>query len=198
MRAAPLVTLVLVIIAFFANRRRRKPSGNAAPVLTPTLTPEDAADQLTHSDWRMRKAAVETLAAMPDERHIPQFARLLADPDEDVRTAARQALISLRDASVPALVTALQAEAWVPAEGATQALAVIGGAQAEAALAQALGHRSAWVRLTAANAIGQLHAVSAVPALATAVADEDADVRQAITDALREIGTPEALDVADA
>lgn len=195
MRAAPLVTLVLLVVAWFANRRRKnavKPVDTAP--LAEALTPGDAFSQLQHTDWRNRKQAVEVLAGTSDASLIPAFVQRLSDTDDDVRHAARVALEGFGSAAVEPLVQVLQARAWEPAEQAAQALGHIGGAAAAAALSAALTHGSAWVRSAAARALGDMRSETAVPALVQALDDdEDLDVCQVVIAALRQIGTPEAL-----
>lgn len=194
MRAAPLVTLILLVVAWFANRRRKNGVKHVETPLTATLAPGDAFAQLHHPDWRSRKQAIEVLAATSDASLIPAFVQRLSDTDEDVRIAARLALEGFSAAAVEPLTHVLEARAWEPAEQAAQALGNIGGAAATAALSAALTHGSAWVRAAAARALGHLHSEVAVPALIQALDDdEDLDVCQVVISALRQIGTPEAL-----
>lgn len=196
MRAAPLVTLILLIVAFFANRRRKKPATSIPAVLE--AQPQDARVGLGAADWRVRKQSIVTLAANYDPGNIPAFVQSLADIDNDVRTAARQALVSCGDAAVPALAEQIRSVSWQPAEQAAQVLGDIGGSAAVRALETGLAHRSAWVRTTAARALGALRAGESVPALIAALSDEDADVREAVAQSLRHIGTPDALEALNA
>jgi HEAT repeat protein len=98
---------------------------------------------------------------------LPALAKLLRDPDGDVRVAGAEALLKIAPE--------------------TQAEAALG------ALAEALKNPDLLVRVRAAEALGGRGATSkpALPALRDAVRDPEAEVRQAAQEAVRRIGSGE-------
>lgn len=145
----------------------------------------------------VRWAAARTLGKMGPvdvEDSVPALAKLLFDPDLDVRLVASTVLEhygSAARAAVPALSRASgtgDAEARIAALRALDAV----GPAAEAAVpavTRALRHPDVRVRRTAAEVLGRFGpaARSAEPALRRTLSDDDADVRRAASDALLNI-----------
>jgi HEAT repeat protein len=162
---------------------------------------------LSDRDRFVRWAAARTLgkmAPLSDAENGPQvqyaavagLARLLSDPDPDVRLRVALALEHFgkgaRDA-VPALAVAASRGDREARISASHAIEVIGGSPAEAVPALAAGLTDSNVRLrrTVASALAAYgaDAVAARAALNRALRDSDPEVRRLASDALIKIGT---------
>lgn len=128
----------------------------------------------------------------------PLLIRALTDKSTIVSAAAQRALIKLPGAA-PALAAALAAEDPVVAEMARNILAAQGDPGA-LALAEnfKIGNKGLALKSAAALALMGPAAAKAVPALARAALSNDAQVREAASSALSDIGQPAALWLADA
>lgn len=156
------------------------------------------AQSLTDSDRFVRWSAARLLGNFsPDKAAfaVLGLARLLDDPDLNVRLAATKALENLGTLSadaVPALSESLNqgdVEGRVEAMYALQAIGAKYGKVAVPNLITALIHADPRVRKTAAETLGRFGAYStpAVPALRRLLSDDDQDVRIAASDALLSI-----------
>ena len=150
---------------------------------------------LKDRDWSMRHRAAQALGQLGDARAVEILVTALQDRNSDVRQGAAQALGQLGDArAVEPLVTALKDRNWSVWHRAAQALRQLGDARAVETLVTALKDDSSSARHRAAQALGQLGDARAVEPLITALKDnEKKDIRQRAAEALRQIGTPEAL-----
>jgi len=153
---------------------------------------------LSDSDIFVRWSAARTLGrinAKAGAQAVPALALALSDPDLDVRVTAASTL----EAYGPAARAAIPALADGAGRGdpefrraAMYALQAIGSEASRAALPNLivdLRSDDPRVRRTAAETLGHFGAAArnAVPALRLALQDEDADVRQAASDALLSI-----------
>jgi len=157
-------------------------------------------DLLTDGNAFVRWSAARTLGRI-GSAHPPatveRLARLLDDPDGDVRYAAAEAIGAFgTDAriAVPHLTKALASDDAPLQTSVLNALAVIGpdAAPAVPALVKTLQAREARVRRLVPGALAALgsHAQSALPALQAALHDPDPEVRQAAAAAILRILTP--------
>jgi HEAT repeat protein len=129
-------------------------NGAAMPLLLRALADES---------WRVRKEAVEVLAALPDrEAVIPALIEGMGHALQSVRAAAAETLVLMGRIATPALVRALSS-------GTPE------------------------VRRRAALVLGDLKEASAVPSLAAALVDTDRRVRVAAAEALESLGTEGAV-----
>lgn len=114
-------------------------------------------------------------------------------------TPALQEALRIIQQGTPALVKAAGLGDPEPRVAMLEAIQVVGvssaemGQQAVTALIPLLSHDDTRVRATAAITLGSLgaYAASAIPALETALQDDEEDVRRAAADALLNIQTPE-------
>jgi tetratricopeptide (TPR) repeat protein len=150
-----------------------------------------------HPDPVVRAAAVALVAAGAQATSANSVVAALDDGDEQVQSAALDALTSAVLTDNPAALTRLSALArtdprWWIRRRAVAALGRVGGERAIAPLAQILsGDAYAYVREAAATALGQAGARAAEPKLAEALAnDPEPRVRLAAQAALRTIGAP--------
>jgi HEAT repeat protein len=125
---------------------------------------------------------------------IPALARLLSDPDLDVRVTAAAVLEHFGNDAAPAADAIARAVNRGDAEfriAALRALQAIGPAAADhvPAVVRALNHPDERVRRAAAIVLGRLGpaAQAAEPALRRALNDKDAEVRKNASDALLDI-----------
>jgi HEAT repeat protein len=156
---------------------------------------------LSDRDVFVRWSAARTLGRINAEAGaaaVPALARSLADPDLDVRLTAAATLEAYGSAArgaVPALTASVAKGDPDVRRAAMYALQAVGAEAGRAAtpnLMAALRHDDPRVRRTAAETLGSFgtEAKNAVPALRRALQDEDADVRQAASDALLSIMPP--------
>lgn len=175
------------------NTAQPQAAGDVLPASGDLL--DDLAPYLMHPDWRVRLSGIHRIAALRQVEAAPYLLDRLNDADSDVRQAAAQGVIALGSASVPGLLTVLETGGMNAREAAAAALGAVGDPVALPGLLAALHDESAWVRLPVVRALGVVGDGRVVPALTGVLkADTDADVRQAAVVALRQIGTPAALD----
>jgi len=142
-----------------------------------------------------RKAAVETLAQTNHPAAREALAEAVQHPVRDLRIHAALALVQFRDArAVPGLLEALRDKNLGVRIGAAKGLGQIGSA-AVPGLLDALRDKDGGVRQYAAELLGEIGDATTVPSLIDALRDEeDGYIRNvAIPEALKQIGTPEAL-----
>ncbi|MGQ9491759.1 MAG: DUF123 domain-containing protein [Anaerolineae bacterium] len=143
-----------------------------------------------HLDWgnEITLSAQKDMAEGPRDM-VQELLGAIAVGDDEAAERAAQALTARRDllpALRPLLVEGDADRRW----WAVRTLALIGGPEAEAAAAQRLSDPDEATRCAAALALGQLRAVSAIPALAGLLADPSGWVRDSAGDALAMIGEP--------
>ncbi len=149
---------------------------------------------LGHPDWKVRKLAVQSIAEQHDRGKLPQLISMLDDPDHDVREAAVQAVAAFGEEAVGLVSTVLAEGALHSREAAARTLGFIRHSASVPALSSALTDNSMWVRKEAALALGEIGGSPAVSSLIQQFQSEnDKDVQEAIRQALRQIGTSEAL-----
>jgi HEAT repeat protein len=153
-----------------------------------TLAIEPLAEMLVTGDADARWWAARALVEVGGDGAIEPLIGALTDPDPDVRACAALALGRLGDgAAAPALVARLTDESAFVAGIAADGLALIGEPAAEA-LAEALTHQDAHVRLLAVRALSRIRAQSAVGPLFGALEDPSYLVRYYAQDALEALG----------
>lgn len=156
----------------------------------------EAACARTTSRWSVhRYQAVELLGAAGVHEGVPFAARLLDDPNGEVRLAAVRALgrIGGLEAATSLLEHLDREDATIPPHPVTMALLRIGVDATEPLLA-ALGAERATVRTIAAEVLGVLGIFSAVPALEHRLAvDQQATVRAGAAHALGRLDLPSSV-----
>jgi HEAT repeat protein len=153
--------------------------------------------QLTRKDWQEphhRADICRALGSIGDPAAADVLANYLTWDLEEVRGAAKDALVKIGPAAIGPLIARLDSPDRTFRAAVSMVLSKIGPASVDAAIA-ALRHRSAHVRQGSAWTLGQLRNGRAVRPLLAAVAKEtDADVRVAAAWALGELEDPSAID----
>jgi len=185
--------LVSVIIAWFMkqydNKRKARPETSLDDIEI-----DNPLEALKDANWAVRLKAIQQLPKMPSEEAIPHLIAALGDEDSDVREAAADALASYEEESIPQLLKILENGNPDAREAAVKALAKIGSDKALKAVGSALlDDESAWVRIAAAKVLGQRADKRYVKVLTESLEDSHADVYEAAVEALKQIGTKEAL-----
>lgn len=181
---------------------------------------------LQSSNSMTRIIAVKTLVAIDkgDAQFVPVFSKMLSDPEWSVRQKAAGALAELGPAAssaIPQLIAGLNdhltgdsaafalgkigpaakdavpalIKQWKDHPSAVQAVGMI-GTTAIPALLDGLKNPSPDIRNGCAWQLGEFHAAEAVPQLIAALQDPERTVRFSAAQALKKIGTPEALSAA--
>ena len=108
---------------------------------------------LLHPDWQVRAQAIEQLEPTTD--NIEKLLLLLADADFDVRTTARDKLVTIGTPAVNPLLDVLQVGKLDARQMAAEALGAMGDKTAIHGLVTAADDESKWVRLAIVEALGQ-------------------------------------------
>jgi HEAT repeat protein len=133
-----------------------------------------------------------------ENRLLPRAAkaliRVLKDENEGIRRRAEWALVSLGRYAVQPLTKVLieKGESEGTRESAAELLADI-GKPAVAALIEVLGYNESWVRIRAAEALGDIGDKKAVGPLVEALRNKEVDVRISAAIALGQIGDKKAV-----
>jgi HEAT repeat protein len=143
-------------------------------------------------DLQSRRLAVWAVALNTDLRALPTLSDALRSPDERIRRYAMEGLARLGNPAVPVLIEALQ-EDGDPAELAVEALRRIGPI-AVSALINALDDPDAHVRGRAADTLGRIGEIQALPGLIRALGDENIRVRENAIEALGRLKQPAAVE----
>lgn len=155
--------------------------------------------KLRSSEAAERRQAARAIGRMGPRGHkaLSALRRALRDPDADVRRAVVQAMQQIGPKAMPSLIEAAGAKDPVVRSEARRILSFAGKEKLET-LRQALRDPFWRVRMGAATLLGDMKkdAEDAVPDLAKALGDQEADVRKAAAIALRTIGPPEAAEPA--
>jgi HEAT repeat protein len=144
-----------------------------------TLLPAEEAtralvEQLGDPSWRVRKAAIERLAAWPDApRVVHLLLEALADGENPGRrNAALEALTHCGSAALPTLLEATRAEDVDVRKQVVDALAAIADPRSGDRLSELLADPDANVRGAAADALGAAGSERTAPALLAAAAQD--------------------------
>lgn len=157
---------------------------------------------LSDDEPLVRRSAAYSLGKIgpPALKSADNLVALLGDRDDEVRKAVSWSLGILGPEVVPLLNTAIDSENADVRSGCVYALGNIGpnAIGSLGKLIERLNDSEANIRFLAAKAIGNLRAAKetekAVDPLKVALEDSDPDVRWAAAEALRKIGTNDAMD----
>jgi len=167
------------------------PDGRAVTALLP-LTQEP--------EWRVRRALVNALAQVGDSRVYEPLRSLAADANRWVRRAVMDLAAEVDDPRIVELLVAGLSDGDASVRAA--ALAALGRRRdpsAAPAVAEMLTDPQPLVRLAAVRAVALLDGVLAGEKLSEiAASDPEEAVRQAVADALGELGLPLAVDALQA
>jgi HEAT repeat protein len=139
----------------------------------------------------VRAQAITLLGLLATPAALEAITGLLDDPDPVIRQAEQQAIMSAGYEAIAPLRAALGATDERVRTRAGDALALLGGAAAEAALA-ALDGADAGQRAAAARTLGALRALEAEKALIARLDDSDVTVAEAAALALGRLRSPSA------
>ncbi len=144
-------------------------------------------------DWHIRVSAIQALKDNPTAESISTLVEHLNDRIYDVRESACLALIAQGETVIPDVIEVLKSGGLDAREMAIKVLADLPTSESVTAIETALlQDESAWVRLPAVQALAKIGAETSIDTLITALNDRHQDVYQAVVDALKVIGTPEA------
>jgi HEAT repeat protein len=147
-------------------------------------------DTLDDPDHLVRVAAAEALGAIGGRKALGALLTLLKDADEDVRVGAVRSLAILGDPrALPFLIGQFSDSSSAIRSAAADSTAEFGDTSL-AVLLSALADRQTLVRITAAEALGKLAHIKAVPSLIESLGDGVHEVRFGAAQALGEIGLP--------
>jgi HEAT repeat protein len=153
---------------------------------------------LNHESPAVRRISAKALGIIKEPGALkPLINALLTDREKSVAINAAEALGEIGDANaVDALISTLQNEdKWAVFGAAMKALGKLKDSRALGAIAHILENGSYWDRATAAESLGALGDSKAVePLIAAYKNDKDENVKRSAGEALRKIGTPEALE----
>lgn len=159
-------------------------------------------EKLGHEEESMRRGAAYSLGKIGASAvsAVPTLIELLEEESREIQKAVSWALGIIGPEAVPLLSEGLQRNNPNVRAGCAYALGSIGpnAITALAELRERLQDEHAQVRYNAAKAVGNLRAAketeAAVPQLISCLKDKDPDVRWAVAEALRKIGTDEAME----
>jgi HEAT repeat protein len=154
-----------------------------------------ARSELRRSDPVRRARAAEILGTLGRKDAVPALAKLLKDPDADVRVVAARALGRIGDpeAARPLLACIASRRRSVPAHLAAHALASL-GAGVQPALVSALGDPHEAMRATAAEVLGLIGGIGATGRIEAVLrTDPSVEVRVRAARTLGRLGTRSAL-----
>ncbi len=158
-------------------------------------------ESLEDKDENVRMFSANALQKFGDTAAVPGLLKALHDDSQSVRRDSRDALIKIGGAAaVAGLLEALRSQDRLDRLNAAYTLGAIGDQTTAPALLEALSDEDENVRGNVVHALGQMKARSAVPSLIELLKndDEEDDLRQAVSEALKNIGTPEARAAAKA
>ncbi len=182
----PLFLISVVLYGYITQRFANRPkSRRVAANRKPQLAQLPLAEAVRHPDWKQRLAAVEQLKEQKALASIELLLPMLDDADSEVREKAKHALVEMGQLALPDLLEVLRRGRLNARQGAAEALGMIRDARAVEALGAALiGDESMWVRVAAANALGEIGGVQVEDALNAGMDDDNPDVRDASATAL--------------
>jgi HEAT repeat protein/ATP/ADP translocase len=161
---------------------------------------EEVEGRLTDDDGTVRAAGVSALEQLDRDRVVAAVPALQADADPRVRAGAAIALVHAGEEDRPhaMLVALLESPQEADRVAGLDAVAVLHGHVPTPAMFDGLADPSPLVRRAAVRAAVAVDAGSGDPlaALARALADDDAGVREEAATAIRERGDRASLDVA--
>ncbi len=185
---APFGMILVTMVGWYMSRRRNKPKPVEPLPEVPQSATEITSDTLKHSNWTVRQQALNTLLQDPPDDILDTLLEMLDDPVIDIRTLASDALVAYGDEALAGIENILKNNKLESRESAMQTLLKIQTPATLPILIGALHDESAWIRVPAAQGLGQLGDDEAYQALLLAQNDSHPDVVKAVNQALETIG----------
>ena len=159
------------------------------------LSFEEAINNLSDDDVKVRKEAIESLVGITDEEAIEPVIKATTDESAQVRFKAAEILGNMGDVAVDKLI-----EEFENAEGKDKrflafALKETGDKKVIPYFVEATNDEDFGVRKVAVRSLGELQAEEELDAIAKCLEDEDWGVRLAAIQALGDIATDDSIKV---
>ena len=155
----------------------------------------DAINNLSSDDVKVRKEAVESLVGVTDEEAIEPLIKATTDENAQVRFKAAEILGSMGDVAVDKLI-----EEFKNAEGKDKRFLAFALKETEDEkvipyFVEACEDEDFGVRKVAVRSLGELQAENELPTIEKCLEDEDWGVKLAAIQALGDIATDDAIDL---
>ena len=153
----------------------------------------DAINNLSNDDVKVRKEAIESLVGITDEQAIEPLIKATTDDNAQVRFKAAEILGSMGDMAVGKLI-----EKFENAEGKYKRFLAFALKETEDKrvipyFVDATGDEDFGVRKVAVRALGELQATDELDSIAKCLEDEDWGVKLAAIQALGDLATDESI-----
>nr|WP_294997996.1 HEAT repeat domain-containing protein [uncultured Methanobrevibacter sp.] len=153
----------------------------------------DAINNLSNDDVKVRKEAIESLVGITDEQAIEPLIKATTDDNAQVRFKAAEILGSMGDMAVGKLI-----EKFENAEGKDKRFLAFALKETEDKrvipyFVDATGDEDFGVRKVAVRALGELQATDELDSIAKCLEDEDWGVKLAAIQALGDLATDESI-----
>ena len=157
------------------------------------LSFNEAIDNLSNDDVKLRKEAVESLVGVTDEEAIDPLIKATTDDNAQVRFKAAEILGSMGDVAVDKLI-----EEFENAEGKDKRFLAFALKETEDKkvvpyFVEATDDEDFGVRKVAVRALGELQAEDEIDSIAKCLEDEDWGVKLAAIQALGDLATDDAV-----
>ncbi|MBQ2652107.1 MAG: HEAT repeat domain-containing protein [Methanobrevibacter sp.] len=154
---------------------------------------DEAINNLSSDDVKVRKGAVESLVGITDEKAIEPLIKATTDESAQVRFKAAEILGSMGDVAVDKLI-----EEFENAEGKDKRFLAFALKETEdnkviPYFVEACGDEDFGVRKVAVRSLGELQAENELDTIAKCLEDEDWGVKLAAIQALGDIATDESI-----
>ena len=156
---------------------------------------DEAINNLSNDDVKVRKEAIESLVGITDEQAIEPLIKATTDESAQVRFKAAEILGSMGDVAVDKLI-----EEFESAEGKDKRFLAFALKETEDEkvipyFVKATEDEDFGVRKVAVRSLGELQAESEMDTIAKCLEDEDWGVKLAAIQALGDIATDDAIDL---